>query len=136
MREAFARMTLLVRSKNAGGELTITPEGKDYWRVELVMEDLRAFCRVYEPSYNPVSGLFQAMADDWRGWEGEKTWGSLEGELGLRATHNGIGTVRLQVELGSGQLVGDGAGWSAVAVLELDAGGLDPLARAAKQLVA
>lgn len=34
----------------------------------------------------PPSLLFRDMADNWRGWKGEKIWGALDGEFMLTAT--------------------------------------------------
>ena len=40
-------------------------------------------------------GLFEEMAIEWRGWDREKSWGSLEGEFDLTETSDSTGHVTL-----------------------------------------
>ena len=64
------------------------------------------------------------------GWDAERTWGSLESEIVLRAIHDNAHT-----ELRSGRIHPQGAYlWATTALLFLDAGGLDRLARQAAHL--
>jgi hypothetical protein len=39
------------------------------------------------------------LAGSWRGWDGVKTWGTLEGELSLSFSHNKVGYVFVKVEV-------------------------------------
>ncbi|MBI4049046.1 MAG: hypothetical protein HY371_19740 [Devosia nanyangense] len=43
--------------------------------------------------------FFRAMADDWRGWEGERVWRDASGNSVWRASNDGISRVTLAVEL-------------------------------------
>ena len=43
--------------------------------------------------------FFRDLASSWRGWDGEKEYASLEGGLAISATHDGLGTVSLRVQL-------------------------------------
>ena len=61
---------------------------------------------------------FHDLSNSWRGWAGEKTFESLEGELLLSATHDGLGTVELWVTLRKPTP----PSWSASASLDLGAG--------------
>lgn len=61
--------------------------------------------------------FFEGMADDWRGWDGERSYESLEGDLRLSARHDGH--MRLVVELR--EWTGP-TGWTARADLILDPG--------------
>jgi hypothetical protein len=72
--------------------------------------------------------FFRRLSDDGRGWEGERTWASIEGSIDLTATHDGLGHVALRVRLRSGLAVDD---WAAAGVIWLDAGGLRHVARQA-----
>lgn len=95
----------------------------------LVHEGLRARAEVYIPEGQGLDGLdslFVTMADQWRGWAGEKSWGSLEGELSLSCTHDGLGHVKLAVELRRDVL---DESWTARAVLVVWAGSLERIAR-------
>jgi hypothetical protein len=70
--------------------------------------------------------LFRGLADDWLGWEAERTWSSLEGDFDLAATHDGLGHVALEVRLRVGPYAED---WLATGTIWLDAGPLDAVAR-------
>src|SRR5690348_15956115 len=74
-----------------GNTLTISARGLEASRV------------VYEPeagdTLRGVATLFDELARDWRGWDGERTWASLEGEATVTAVHDGLGTVELRVRL-------------------------------------
>jgi hypothetical protein len=110
----------------------------DYYRAELNCGAMHAAVEFYEMNIRPVGDFVNGLASAWRGWDGERTWGSLEGEVGLRASHDKLGTVKLAAELRSDVYASQGGGylWTATALLFLDAGGLDSLARRAAELAA
>ena len=56
---------------------------------------------------------FGGLADDHKGWDGEKTWASAGGDAKLRANHDQINTTRLDVTLTGGVV----PRWSAFAEL-------------------
>lgn len=72
----------------------------------------------YAVTFNDLIDFFKALSADWRGWQGERSYDSLEGDLRLTATHDGR-HVRLAVTLRQ-SAVADG--WSASAVLSVDPG--------------
>ncbi|WP_265522857.1 DUF6228 family protein [Oerskovia flava] len=74
-----------------------------------------------------IAAFFVDLESDWRGWDGDRTWESLEGDMSLSGRHTGS-RVRLEVTLRSG-LSQSAAEWSATLVLTLDAG--EELSRAA-----
>lgn len=74
--------------------------------------------------------FFASIADDWRGWTGEKTWASVEDELSLRATHDGLGHITIVAELRR-TFDPPAREWLARGAIQLDAGALDAVARAA-----
>lgn len=83
----------------------------------LVKGGLTAETWVYAHEGNGFDGLvgfFRSMADAWRGWKGERTWSSLEGDLALTAKHDGH--VQLQIQ------IRDSIEWAADAELAVDAG--------------
>jgi Family of unknown function (DUF6228) len=82
-------------------------------------EAMTASTLVYAYGPTPLA-LFEVIANEWRGWHGSKEWSSLEGELSLSATHDGVGTITLQVRLA--HLGFDAWDWEARAALALDAG--------------
>lgn len=72
---------------------------------------------VYAHEGNGFDGLvdfFRAMAEAWRGWEGEQAWSSLESDLVLTAKHDGHVQLHIQIR--------DSSEWSADAELVIDAG--------------
>jgi hypothetical protein len=77
---------------------------------------LRALAH-YATGFDELVGFFNRLAADWRGWQGERAYESLEHELRLNAVHNGH--VRLVVQLRQSSLPD---GWSAAAVIQLDPG--------------
>lgn len=92
------------------------------WSVEVSLRTpgLEASLQVvshYADDFDELVGFFQGLADDWRGWRGERVYESLEHELRLTATHDGH--VRLAVQMAP---TGDPDGWSASGILRLDPG--------------
>jgi Family of unknown function (DUF6228) len=66
---------------------------------------------------------FAELAVDWHGWTGTRTWAA--GALAFGAEHDGLGHVRLTVELGRDLY----DNWKASVPLYIDAGALDRVAR-------
>ena len=58
---------------------------------------LTATVAAYDDRYGQLAVFFEALADSWRGWEGERIFSSLEGELEIKARHDGH--VRLAIRL-------------------------------------
>jgi Family of unknown function (DUF6228) len=128
--------SLRVESNRDGWSLVIDETfHPDYYRAVLNCGTTQAAVEFYAKDVPPVSDLFSALAVDWRGWEGEHAWGSLDGEVDLRATHDKLGTVTLTVRLRSHVYTASVRDflWTTTALLFLDAGGLDALARKAAQ---
>jgi hypothetical protein len=46
-----------------------------------------------------LDGFIRGLAADWRGWDGDRAWISLEEHMSIVATHDDIGHVRLRVTL-------------------------------------
>jgi hypothetical protein len=58
---------------------------------------LSASVAAYDNRYGQFAVFLEALADSWRGWEGERTFNSLEGEFEITARHDGH--VRLAIRL-------------------------------------
>jgi uncharacterized protein DUF6228 len=132
---------LEIRSNEAAAFLAIQRDGPeprphdhrdDYWLATLSCGSLHASLRFYELEITGLAEYFEQLAADWRGWAGERRWESLEGDVALVATHDGLGTVALIARLGTEAFAIHR--WTASAELLLDAGGLDPIARGARRL--
>jgi hypothetical protein len=108
---------------------------KDGWLDSFVVHieepGLNAMARVINSEF--IQGpevLFSDMAQNWRGWSGEKTWHALNGELILAATTDSLGHITIRVQL---QPTAGPESWRVVAHAYAEAGGLDSLsARATK----
>jgi hypothetical protein len=128
--------SLVIRSALDSGKLELSPvEDRDeleYCIAHLVVGSLAARVRFYsyETRELGLGEFFTDLAKHWRGWDGEKTWESLEGDLVLSASHDGLGHVKLTVELRD-RFRDIEYGWLARAALLLEAGSLDEVARSA-----
>ncbi|WP_226705217.1 DUF6228 family protein [Microbulbifer elongatus] len=101
--------------------------------VSLKGEGLEAHLRVYNAPYGEnIADFFSALAKDWRGWEGDKEWGSLEGECALWACTDSTGHVTLNIELQSSLCE---PFWRTRIALIIEAGQLGEIARQAKRFV-
>ena len=105
-----------------------------FWSVEVCLRvpGLEASSRVsahYASEFDDLVTFFRQLAADWRGWDGERTYESLEYDLRLTATHDGY--VRLAVQLW--QQAGR-QGWSVAAVISLEPG--EEMTRVAEDVAA
>jgi Family of unknown function (DUF6228) len=71
-----------------------------------------------------LPAFLAAMDADWRGWPGAREWRSIEGDITLSCTHNGLGHISARVTLEPIYRE-----WMAVDTLILEAGTLGELAR-------
>src|SRR5215208_2323956 len=72
--------------------------------------------------------FWRELAENWRGWEGTRSWQSLEGDLELSATSDRVGHVTLEVRLDRGAPFQ----WRVYGIISLEAGLLDSFAAAAR----
>ncbi|WP_436534368.1 DUF6228 family protein [Actinoplanes sp. HUAS TT8] len=77
---------------------------------------------VYAETSTTLSGFVGRLAADWQGWDGPRTWQSMERELTLDARHDGRGHVSLGVTLRAPDRAWDDTAWSARVVFVLEAG--------------
>ncbi|MFI7284727.1 DUF6228 family protein [Micromonospora chersina] len=64
--------------------------------------------------------FLQGLTDDWRGWDGERRWRSLDGKLTITARHDGKGHVSLGGTLQQDSLAPDA--WLARVSISVEAG--------------
>ncbi len=123
--------SFLIRSATGGASLVLRSEEKDSWIA--VLSGPQVTVEVPVHGYRPhasFSGFFADLAGSWRGWAGEKTYESLQGELRLRCTHDGIGHVGVHVEVWTDHPLGD---WCVRGSLIVEPGQLGDLSRAAAE---
>lgn len=110
--------------------ITISHEEIDSILVTITERDLSARQIVYGASsdgFDSLAAFFAGLADDWRGWEGERVYESLEHDLRFTAMHDGH--VRLRVRLWQSS---DPQGWTVETRLILEPG--EELTRVAESL--
>ena len=117
---------------NAGDGSSLTVDKGDEpvplrWHAVLISPGLTATAELdNDPilfSQPMLRDFFAELAADWRGWTGTRSWRA--GALAFDAEHDGLGHVRLTVEL-ERDLYDN---WKASVPLYLDAGSLHHLAR-------
>ena len=107
--------------RNPTGEL-------DYFSIEISNPTISGTTRVYAFQSDGLSTLFDEMARDWRGWDGQKKWESLEGELSLSSSSDGKGHILIEV-IAQESVHPDS--WRIKAMIMIEAGQID---RYAKQI--
>ena len=87
--------------------------------VTVELQGLRASKRVWDfDGWSALLSFFEGLAVNWRGWDGNKNFDSLEGDFRLSAKHDGH--VRLSFEL---EQFERSTTWAAKGELTLDPGG-------------
>lgn len=101
-------MNLLVIKGDQGSKISFGSPCRDSkgWMVsyivEISMPGVLANIQVdNNPAGHPPSKFFSDLASSWHGWEGEKSWGALEGEYDLVATCDSLGHITLSARLRS-----------------------------------
>lgn len=103
----------------------------DSYSVRITDRDLSAIGNVYAGYANThPAPLFAEMALRWQGWPDELEWDSLEGEFGLRCSHDRLGHIRIDARLGV-RMGHWQFGWEVQAAVMVEGGQLDRLAQEA-----
>ena len=123
---------LVLKSSRDDGVLEVRRDKPDWWVVSLALPRLRATKQVDSAPYRRerLAAFFRRLADDWRGWSDAREWGSIEGDLELEATHDGLGHVALRVRLRNWL----DPEWQCEGVIWLDAGQLESVVREAERI--
>ena len=117
----------VIRSAGSGASLTLSARNDLYFDVRFRSADISFGRTVYGHSdQEALVRLFDRMAASWKGWPGTMEWASLEGEMELRCTHDGLGHIDLELSLIARG--GQAEWWKATAHLVVDAGQLDRMA--------
>ena len=75
--------------------------GKEYFRVTIRSKHLISFTDVYafDPFDSNLVRFFENLAENWKGFDGEKKWSSLEGEFSLDCTSDNLGHFALEATI-------------------------------------
>ncbi len=88
---------------------------------------------VHVSAFTDAHGLpnfFEVIAKNWKGWQGEKEWSSIDGEFTIIAKSDKLGHISLAIEMR--QDFGETEPWRLKATVVVDAGQLDDIAKDAK----
>jgi Family of unknown function (DUF6228) len=128
----------LALAVNQVGQSDRDPSRQSVWSLEaeLVADGLTAHTSFWLGPEGVDVGLNEFFADlerEWRGWDGERRWETMEGGLSLTCTHDGRGTITVAVVLENLS----GSDWTAEAALVVESGEeLSRLVRDLRRLLA
>jgi hypothetical protein len=103
----------------------------EYFTATVMCNGLQATSKVYAFMSQGLAELLKQLAAEWKGWSGIRSWESLENDLKLSFSHDGLGHVTIVVELSSESL----HKWTVRVKTSIDAGELEALARQAKNFL-
>jgi hypothetical protein len=119
-----------IHSVSSNRELVVHSHRDEYFHVELKGAEVTASTDVWIPTdRNGLNAFFQELAGYKIPWNGERGWGSLEGEFEISATCTTLGQVIFQVRLAG--MVGGSEEWKVQAGLDTELGQLESIAREA-----
>lgn len=125
----YSSAGVTIRSSRDGTELILSTEdfpASERLDVSLVGPSCSA--RLATSTYYSGSPalLFRSLAANWRGWAGELSWSTLEGEFKMTATSDKLGHIELLAEIKSDACPCD---WELKTRVYLEAGALEQLYR-------
>ena len=127
---------VLIRGEANGASIELSeregltqPAGSEFYRVTLRENGFEASTRVYafDPKDDALAKFFARLSNDWRGWDGVRSWKSLEGEFEVACEHDGVGHIATTASLHSTPY---GYGWTGIIKFDLAAGELEQIANA------
>jgi hypothetical protein len=116
-----------IRSSRGTRILRLHSRSDDYFRASVEGDGPQASVRVWGYSdCTLLVDLFESIARDWRGWQGERTWASIEGEfrIGISTTSTGRVTIAVQLSHNDGE-----DDWRLTVPIFSEAGQLEGIAR-------
>jgi hypothetical protein len=100
VRATLSSVSEVVIGRPHGLRLDAVDVAEEFLVAHLVLRDVTATKSIYgdyAARFGALLHYFEGLADHWRGWDGVKSYDSLEGDLRLEATHDGH--VHLRVRL-------------------------------------
>lgn len=117
--------TVIIKSTRGARALKFSNRNGDYFDAELSGDSIFAKKGIWGyTDTDLLISLFESIAGDWKGWEGERHWAAIEGDLDITATSDKLGHIRIDVVLLNNNIEDD---WKVEAPIYLDAGCLDSL---------
>jgi hypothetical protein len=119
--------TLVLKSARSASTLTLSDIVGDCFTASYSSPQVTVSREVsgYE-ACGPLVDLFQSMARDWKGWDGERAWSSIEREFSVSAAADRLGHVSLSLRFRRFDV---SEPWSISVQLQIEAGQLEVIAR-------
>ena len=89
---------IFIKCKSYGGSLFFSQKNKEGWTTGIIGNGVTAKIVISDYIDTPCL-FFSELASNWQGWDGVKTYQTLEGELIIHAWHDKMREVSLQVIL-------------------------------------
>jgi len=116
-----------IRSSSGRRSLRFHSRSGDYFVASIEGDGPQASARVWGyTDCHLLVDLFASIARDWQGWQGERTWASIEGEFRITITTTRLGRVTLMVYLAHTDGEDD---WRLTVPIFTEAGQLEAIAR-------
>lgn len=99
---------MIIKCCKSDGELEFSqrkglqrPEGQEFFRATIRSKNLMSYTDVYifDPFDSNLVRFFENLAENWKGFDGEKEWSSLEDEFSLNCTSDSLGHFALEVTI-------------------------------------
>jgi hypothetical protein len=118
---------LVIKSADSSASLIFSDIEGDYFTAKFHSPELTVTKRVWGyTDCKLLVNLFEYLAQEWKGWDGEKDWASLEGEFSVSCSSDKKGHVHLKLRFR--QYEGREP-WIAEPSLNLEAGMLEGVAK-------
>jgi len=126
VKQGFEDSGIEIRSSDGRRSLRFHSRSGDYFVASVEGDGPLAALRVWGyVDCHLLVDLFASLSHDWQGWQGERTWASIEGEFRIIATTTRTGRVTLMVELTHTDGTDD---WRVSVPIFAEAGQLDSIA--------
>lgn len=117
----------VIRSSQTGACITFSARSESYFDVRFSSPEVSFGKTIYDhTSCLALIELFEHMTISWQGWQGSMEWASVESDIRLGCTHDGLGHIDLELSLIDRS--GHAEWWQTTVHLMVDAGQLDRIA--------
>ena len=85
---------------NGSNKLEIGPRNGEYLDILFSSQNVKVSTKSYlYRDAEELSTFFKSLAANWKGWEGCKTWHSIESDIHFEAIHNNLGAIILKFQI-------------------------------------
>lgn len=127
MNEHMDNRRVEIKSSLGKRSLHLHDHEGDYFSVTIDGDGPRATKRIWGfTDCEFLSQLFDSLAEDWRGWQGERAWKSIESDLEITARSRSTGQITISISLRNQDGSDD---WKLSAPIFTEAGQLENIAR-------